>query len=318
MTKRVTKLVELREELGFYSARSFCAAMDLHYGAYGNLEGGRLAPRTEHGPWTQLARSTGAAHGVALEAIWPAHSLDAMERATVHSQETVTNIIERGAVEPTAVCLPISIDEVACLNDLRQTLDRLLVTLGPREEFAVRQRFKWSGEPPRTFAELGAQFGVSGSRARVIFQKAMRMLRHSSRSKQLLPWVDFVKGQQGDAEWLLAYRRDCASRRDRAMAQSYRERSDTLPRRTCLRRTPPPPRLAEITLTQQTELERRLGQAAHMRRRNLRLEQAAFDAHVPRDPSYGTEWWNPVCPCRVCTFIAQGPSYKLVPPPPLI
>ena len=81
-------------------------------------------------------------------------------------------------------------DEDVELKGLREETERLLATLRPREERVLRRRFGIGEEKDRTLEEVGLEFEVTRERIRQIEAKALRKLRHPSRSKRLRPYLD--------------------------------------------------------------------------------------------------------------------------------
>jgi RNA polymerase primary sigma factor len=75
---------------------------------------------------------------------------------------------------------------------VKQTLDEVLETLTDREEKVLRMRFGLLDGRTRTLEEVGKEFGVTRERIRQIEAKALRKLRHPSRSKKL---KDFTNGK---------------------------------------------------------------------------------------------------------------------------
>ena len=73
---------------------------------------------------------------------------------------------------------------------LRQQLIDTLNTLDPREEMVLRRRYGLDDGRPRTLEDVGKEFGVTRERVRQIESKALRKLRHPSRSKRLKDYVD--------------------------------------------------------------------------------------------------------------------------------
>jgi len=79
---------------------------------------------------------------------------------------------------------PAPVDE-ASKSLLREQISEVLYTLTPREEKVLRLRFGLEDGRPRTLEEVGKEFNVTRERIRQIEAKALRKLRHPSRSKKL-------------------------------------------------------------------------------------------------------------------------------------
>ena len=80
--------------------------------------------------------------------------------------------------------------EVASHTLLREQLSEVLDTLTDREEKVLRLRFGLVDGRPRTLEEVGKEFNVTRERIRQIEAKALRKLRHPSRSKKLKDFLD--------------------------------------------------------------------------------------------------------------------------------
>ncbi len=80
--------------------------------------------------------------------------------------------------------------EVASLSLLKEQLDEVLGTLTEREEKVLRLRFGLEDGRSRTLEEVGQRFDVTRERIRQIEAKALRKLRHPSRSKKLKDFLD--------------------------------------------------------------------------------------------------------------------------------
>jgi RNA polymerase primary sigma factor len=85
-------------------------------------------------------------------------------------------------IEDKAVLSPL---DVALEVDLKEQIDRILKSLTPKEEQIIRKRFGIGEDEPRTLEEVGLDFDVTRERIRQIEAKAIRKLRHPSRSKWL-------------------------------------------------------------------------------------------------------------------------------------
>jgi RNA polymerase primary sigma factor len=80
--------------------------------------------------------------------------------------------------------------EAASFTMLKEQLEGVLETLTPREHKVLKLRFGLDDGRPRTLEEIGHEFGVTRERIRQIEAKALRKLRHPSRSK---PLKDFIE-----------------------------------------------------------------------------------------------------------------------------
>ena len=116
--------------------------------------------------------------------------------------------IMRVAQEPVSLETPIGEEEDSHLGDfipddeapapadaashmlLKETLAGVLETLTPREAKVLRLRFGLVDGRPRTLEEVGKEFDVTRERIRQIEAKALRKLRHPSRSKRLKDFLD--------------------------------------------------------------------------------------------------------------------------------
>src|SRR5690554_182153 len=80
--------------------------------------------------------------------------------------------------------------DAAAFELLKEQLEEVLHTLTEREEKVLRLRFGLDDGKPRTLEEVGKQFSVTRERIRQIEAKALRKLRHPSRSKRLKDYLE--------------------------------------------------------------------------------------------------------------------------------
>ena len=123
------------------------------------------------------------------------------------TEDKVREIL-RVAQEPVSLETPIGEEEDSHLGDfipdedaqvpaeaayqslLKEQLTEVLATLTPREEKVLRLRFGLEDGRPRTLEEVGKEFAVTRERLRQIEAKALRKLRHPTRSKRLRDFLD--------------------------------------------------------------------------------------------------------------------------------
>jgi RNA polymerase primary sigma factor len=80
--------------------------------------------------------------------------------------------------------------DIAINNDLKTQIERVLCTLDPKEEKILRMRFGIGDDDARTLQELGEEFDVTRERIRQIEVKAIRKLKHHSRSLSLRTFLE--------------------------------------------------------------------------------------------------------------------------------
>jgi RNA polymerase primary sigma factor len=80
--------------------------------------------------------------------------------------------------------------DAAIQSNLREATQRVLATLTPREERVLRMRFGIGMNTDHTLEEVGQQFNVTRERIRQIEAKALRKLKHPSRSRKLRSFLD--------------------------------------------------------------------------------------------------------------------------------
>jgi len=84
----------------------------------------------------------------------------------------------------------IAPSDTVAFTMLKEQLISVLDTLTPREEKVLRLRYGLDDGRPRTLEEVGKEFNVTRERIRQIEAKALRKLRHPSRSKRLKDFID--------------------------------------------------------------------------------------------------------------------------------
>jgi RNA polymerase primary sigma factor len=93
-------------------------------------------------------------------------------------------IEDRGAISPI---------EAVLVSNLRDQTRKVLKSLTPREEQVLKMRFGVGDGSEHTLEEVGRSFNVTRERIRQIESKALRKLRHPSRSKKLRPFLETIR-----------------------------------------------------------------------------------------------------------------------------
>ena len=128
-------------------------------------------------------------------------------RAPFHAAQKVRKVLKI-AKEPISLETPIGDEEDSHLGDfiedknavipvdaaiqsnLKETVTRVLASLTPREERVLRMRFGIGMNTDHTLEEVGQQFSVTRERIRQIEAKALRKLKHPSRSRKMRSFLD--------------------------------------------------------------------------------------------------------------------------------
>jgi RNA polymerase primary sigma factor len=90
-------------------------------------------------------------------------------------------------IEDKGAIIPL---DAAVQANLREAATRVLSSLTPREERVLRMRFGIGMNTDHTLEEVGQQFNVTRERIRQIEAKALRKLKHPSRSRKLRSFLD--------------------------------------------------------------------------------------------------------------------------------
>jgi RNA polymerase primary sigma factor len=80
-------------------------------------------------------------------------------------------------------------DDDLMVDSLRTEIERSLSTLTPREGDVIRLYFGLNGQHPLTLEEIGEKFDLTRERVRQIKEKAIRRLKHATRSKILKTYL---------------------------------------------------------------------------------------------------------------------------------
>ena len=93
----------------------------------------------------------------------------------------------RDFIEDKAMLSPL---DFAIRDDMKKKIDKILCSLPPKEEKIIRKRFGIGVDVPHTLEEVGLEFDVTRERIRQIEVKAIRKLKHPSRSRWLREFIE--------------------------------------------------------------------------------------------------------------------------------
>ncbi len=80
--------------------------------------------------------------------------------------------------------------DIAIDGDMKKNIEKALSSLSSREQVIIKKRFGLGDDSPHTLEEVGNEFDVTRERVRQIEVKAIRKLRHPSRSKWLRTFIE--------------------------------------------------------------------------------------------------------------------------------
>lgn len=172
-----------RVELGL-SVRQAAEAAGVSYGLWLDLEGLKVSPldtshrAVKHGAkWRPSAVRMAVFLGCQPEELFP-DVIVAVKAPTVVKEIKASEALALAGYAQTLE-LPGTPEAALLSEEMRRDVNRALKTISPREELVLRLRMD------RTLDEVAAEFGVTRERIRQIEAKALRKLRHPSRTKLL-------------------------------------------------------------------------------------------------------------------------------------
>ena len=101
-----------------------------------------------------------------------------------------TKVIKQDEEEPADEDAFENMMEAINAAELKEIVASVFETLTPKEEKIIKMRFGFEDGVERTLEEVGREFGVTRERVRQIEAKALRKLRHPTRSKRLKDFIE--------------------------------------------------------------------------------------------------------------------------------
>ena len=177
------QLRQRREELEL-SCPKFAEKIGVSYARYLDYETLKSNPYKRSGELTDVALKICEFHGLSADELFP-QAIEQLAKRIVTHQFDASEVRMFMASTGAARLLVPSPDEFLEDYDLCCTTRKVLATLTPREEKVLRMRFGIGEEKEFTCKEIGDDFEITPSRATQIEDKALRKLRHPSRSKKV-------------------------------------------------------------------------------------------------------------------------------------
>ena len=97
---------------------------------------------------------------------------------------------DEGGIRFVCDLLKYDMEDTVIYEDMRKTIEHILNTLKERESAVLRRRFGFINGRERTLEEIGKEFGITRERVRQIEVKALRKLRHPSRSRYMRGYLE--------------------------------------------------------------------------------------------------------------------------------
>jgi len=181
-------LLERRQELGLSQGRmAQLIGTNLDY--YSALENMRLSPLTHKGKWRTTALKCAEYFDCSPEELFPkgiiAVDSSRAERTMDYDELSPPSLSEYGK----RLLLLSEPESMVEANELAQQIRGLTTTLTPREEQVLQLRFGLNGQDLHTLNEVAEIYKVGPERIRQIESKALRKLRHPTRSRLLKAFV---------------------------------------------------------------------------------------------------------------------------------
>jgi RNA polymerase sigma factor (sigma-70 family) len=182
------RLVDARKEIGM-TGEDMAAAADLSRGRLGDIENLRAVPTDEE--MVKIA----CVLVKPIDYLFPEELMSAIKLG-VFSRRKVELAAPEIISLTEAQRLRLTYDgETALIEEVSRTMlseniEEVLNTLSPREQRVLELRFGLKDGRSRTLKEVGREFNVTRDRIRQIEAKALRKLRHPSRSRRLMDYLD--------------------------------------------------------------------------------------------------------------------------------
>ncbi len=182
-------LLTAMERAGFWTAAELCRAFpELKQQVVGKALNLQLSLYNTRGAtrpvWVKLSN---ALRCLPEDLLPPQHAESPL---LTNAGNTEVSFDEIETFLPSGVGPALLPDDVIEQNELHAAIEGVLDTLTPREKKIVELRFGLNGEEESTYQVIADEFGLSNARTQQIEQKAIRKLKHPSRTRAIIGFVD--------------------------------------------------------------------------------------------------------------------------------
>lgn len=179
------------EDAGYKSQAEFARASGLKSQEVSDMVAMRLAPIGMNGNFCYVAIAIMEALGAAPSDLWTAEQMTIKLRSnTIEKELSKEAILEAIQMESGTLLGIASPEEVIEQNQRRSVVEATLNTLTPTEVKVLSMRYGFDDGEEKSLEEVGKEFHFSRERIRQIEAKALRKMRHPSRSDKLKHFIE--------------------------------------------------------------------------------------------------------------------------------
>jgi DNA-binding CsgD family transcriptional regulator len=179
------------EELGYESLPAFCREHKLHYNVVNHIISFKAPFYGKRGNINGSIIKLANALQVLPDYIYPPERRGEPLQNNKYIAEVEKADLMQVSTSLRMDAMPV--DDRKMLNDLAPTIRNVMLeALTPREHRLIDKRFGLTSGTPETLDEVGDQLNVSRERIRQMEAKALRKMKHPSRSRKLREYIEFL------------------------------------------------------------------------------------------------------------------------------
>ena len=195
-------LLSAIEACGYATIADFARDADVNQSTISAMINLKFAPLMQSGEFTRAAKQVMETLGAAPSDLWSAEQLNmSLGKSFVDRECGKAELIAALGVSSTELVGFSTPEEALHHGDQVRVVNDVISSLTPREEKVLIMRFGLQGVESKTLDDVGLAFDVTRERIRQIEAKALRKLRHPSRSNQLLEMEGLPLKEKKKLEW---------------------------------------------------------------------------------------------------------------------